>query len=372
MEFLDIVKQANEKLFNFQKDKNNNLEKNIHLDKIIFVYTPPKVGSTSLVSSIRMCAANQFCVIHLHDEIMLKVFTGIEGITINDIIAYNAFIGKSVYVIDIYRSPIERKISEYFEKLSAYHFNNSEENLNKYNVDLVIKRFNKIFPHLGSGDHYFEKYNIPIPDKFNHFKKFSLQLINGVYYLKLRLKDVNEWGTILTQILQTKIIIIEDYKTENKKLGDLYKMFLSKYKIPANYLDVIKDDKYLNYYYSQQEKLQYLNKWAMKTDSPERPYTWDEFKLYMEISLENSIYDVIQGDHYADGGCLCNRCNMKRLELFNKLLRGEKVTERINHTQLINHNQLANNNQWVEKNHDKIDFPLQTQNRKKFNINFKP
>lgn len=358
---MERLKEANYKLFNSQK------EKNLNLDKIIFVYTPPKVGSTSLVSSIRISAANQFCVIHLHDEIMLKVFTGIEGITINDIIAYNAFIGKTVFVIDIYRTPIERKISEYFEKLSAYHFNNSEENLNKYNVDLIINRFNKLFPYLGNGDHYFEKFNIPIPEKFNYSKKFSLQLINGVFYLKLRLKDASEWGNILSQILQTKIMMVEDYKTENKKLGDLYKMFLLKYKIPSNYLNYIESDKYLNYYYSPEEKNEYLEKWNKKKDKHEVHYTNDEYKLYMEISIENSIYDVIQTDHYADSGCLCNKCAMKRTELFNKLLRGEKMTER------INHNQLANNSQWIDKlNNGKIDFPLQTQNKKKFAINFGP
>jgi len=351
MDNLNIIKEANDKLFNSQK------EKNVNLDKIIFVYTPPKVGSTSLVSSIRLSAANKFCVIHLHDEIMLKVFTGIEKVSINDIIAYNAFIGKTVFVIDIYRTPIERKISEYFEKLSAYHFNNSEENLNRYNVDLVIKRFNKLFPYLGNGDHYFEKFNIPVPGKFNFNKNFSLQLINGVFYLKLRLRDFSEWGNILTKILQTRIVMIEDYKTENKKIGDLYKMFLFKYKIPSNYLDEISNDKYLNYYYSTQEKGEYINRWSIKKTNDQMPYSENEFKLYMEISLENSVYDIIQGDHYADSGCLCNKCSVKRSELFNKLLRGEKITERINHGQWTN-------------NQGKIDFPLQTQNRKKFGINF--
>lgn len=356
MDFLSSIKQANDKIFNSQK------EKNVNLDKIIFVYTPPKVGSTSLVSSIRLCAAKQFCVIHLHDEIMLKVFTGIQNVTINDIISYNAYIGRTVFVIDIYRTPVERKISEYFEKLSAYHFNNSEENLNRYNVDLVIKRFNKLFPYLGNGDHYFEKYNIPIPETFNHAKKFSLQLINGVYYLKLRLRDVSEWSKILTQVLQTKIIMIEDYKTQDKKIGDLYKMFLFKYKIPENYLNLIKDNKYLNYYFSSKEKEDYLHKWEMKKDVNQTPYSLDEFKLYMEISIENSVYDVIQGDHYADCGCLCNKCSMKRNEMFNNLLKGGPITERINHSQLVTKNDFASQG--------KIDFPLQAQNKKKFSINF--
>jgi hypothetical protein len=37
-----------------------------------------------------------------------------------------------VYVIDVYRSPIERKMSEFFEKIADMHFNTTEENLNNY------------------------------------------------------------------------------------------------------------------------------------------------------------------------------------------------------------------------------------------------
>ena len=33
-------------------------------------------------------------------------------------------LGKNVYVIDVYRSPIECKISTFFEKVGVYHFNN--------------------------------------------------------------------------------------------------------------------------------------------------------------------------------------------------------------------------------------------------------
>ncbi len=92
----------------------------------IFIYTPPKVGSTTLVSSLRISLGKSYNIIHIHDEIMLSVLTGIDGISVNNIIEYLASIGKNVYVIDIYRTPIERKMSEFFEKIAQYHFNNSE------------------------------------------------------------------------------------------------------------------------------------------------------------------------------------------------------------------------------------------------------
>ena len=82
----------------------------------IIVYCPPKVGSTTLVTSLRMSLGRLANVIHIHDEIMLGVLTGIKNITVNDIIDYIASLNtQTLYVIDVYRTPVERKISEFFD-----------------------------------------------------------------------------------------------------------------------------------------------------------------------------------------------------------------------------------------------------------------
>ena len=120
MERDDSIKNAHDKLF-----KNNN-------KNYIFIYTPPKVGSTTLVSSLRVSLGNTFNIIHIHDEVMMQVLTGIKDISINKLIEYIAFNGNNVWVIDIYRLPIERKMSEFFEKFSDLHFNNKETNVVKY------------------------------------------------------------------------------------------------------------------------------------------------------------------------------------------------------------------------------------------------
>ena len=114
--------------------------------KLIFVYTPPKVGSTSIVSSLRIFGSAMFNIVHIHDEEMLKVLGNISGVTVNEIIQFNKHLGRDVYVIDVYRSPVERKISAYFEKVGVYHFNTSDTNINTYNINKIVNRFNKIFP----------------------------------------------------------------------------------------------------------------------------------------------------------------------------------------------------------------------------------
>ena len=139
------------------------------------------MGSTSLVSSIRLFASNTYSVIHLHNENMLTMFN-IHDITVIDIIKYNKSLGKKVFVFDIYRSPIEQKISFFFEEIKQ-HFNNTEEQINNYDINLIIERFNKLFPHLGLGEHYFDKYEIEEPIQFDFIKKYSIQEVNNIKYV---------------------------------------------------------------------------------------------------------------------------------------------------------------------------------------------
>ena len=219
-----ILLKINEKL-NISKNQSNNL---------VFVYSAPKVGSTSIVSSLRIFGTNKISVIHIHDEEMLRILGDVTGITINEIILFNKHLGRDVYVIDVYRSPIERKISAFFEKIGSYHFNNKDELVNKYNVTKVINRFNNIFPHIANGDHFMDRYNIPIPDTFDYDQKYVLVKDNGINYIKLRLKDSDSWSNILTRIFGFQIVTIKDYESTNKPINDIYRRFKNVYKIPSN------------------------------------------------------------------------------------------------------------------------------------------
>lgn len=287
-------------------------------NNIIFVYTKPKVGSTSLVSSIRLFASNKFVILHLHDEEMLKVICNINqesNVTINDIIHYNRSIGKNVYVIDVYRSPIERKISAFFEKVGAYHFNNVDSKVNNYEIERVIKRFNSVFPHIATGDNFLDCYQLTNkPTKFDTHNKYIYLEENGIKYIKLRLCDSTMWSQILSKLLQSDIIVVKDYESANKEIKDLYMRFKNEYKIPRNFIDeYIQNDVYLNYYYSEVEKQQYINEWLHKsTPTMYTPFTNEEYKLYEEITIENCHLDYIQQNHYLDEGCICNSCNAKR------------------------------------------------------------
>lgn len=329
-EKLQLLKDANEKM-GICEDQT--IEKN---KNIIFVYCPPKVGSTTLVTSFRLCALNKYSVFHIHDELMLKVLCGIENVSVNEIIKYNKSLEKNVYVIDIYRSPIEHKISVFFEKIASFHFNNSEERVNTYDVNKIIKRFNKLFPFLSRSDYYREVYNIPFPETFDYEKKYLCQDVGGVKYIKLRLNDSNEWQEKLNEIFHANIKIINDYETEKKPIKDIYKQFKEHYRIPSNLFRLVEECDSLKYYYSHDERENYLNMWRSKLGECVEPFSQEQYFMYNELSFENQHIGEVQRTHYIDVGCTCTGCKRKRQIMLYKISRGESVVEVIDHNQANN------------------------------------
>ena len=321
-------------------DSINKLFSNL-TDNFIFIYTPPKVGSTTLVTSLRISLGKIYNIIHIHDETMLSVLTGINDIKINDIINYLSKKGKNVNVIDIYRTPIENKMSVFFEKISPYHFNNSETNISNYSIERISDRFNNIFPHIVTCDNYLDKYDINEPIPFHFEKKYTIQIINNIKYIKLRLCDVNLWASILTDIFKLEIVIINDYKTEDKGIGELYKKFKNNYKIPINYIENIKECKYFNYYNNEIERNRYLRHWSKEKTNEYIPYTSNEYKFYINLCLQNQYINDVQLEHYIDNGCFCKCCSLKRKELFYKAKSGEKTFDKMNHSELVNNYQLT-------------------------------
>jgi hypothetical protein len=326
----------------------NKLFNNINTNNYIFIYTPPKVGSTTLVSSLRISLGKSFNVIHIHDEVMLSVLTGINNIKINDIITYLEKLGKKIYVIDVYRTPIERKMSEFFEKISQYHFNNTEENINKYSIKRVSDRFNKLFPHLENGDHYIDRYDIQDPIPFDFNQKYTLQECRNVTYIKLRLCDSELWANILSNIFKQDIVLITDYKTTDKGIGALYSKFKAEYKLPINYFENIQNCKYFNFYYSEEERIKYLNSWIPRQCETFTPYTEQEYKFYINLCLENQYINDIQIEHYIDNGCFCIHCTNKRGEIYFKAKNGTKYFDKIIHSEIINKVNLTRNKKLIE------------------------
>ena len=111
----------------------------------------------------------------------------------------------------------------------------------------------------------------------------------------------------------------------------LYNLFKSSYKIPKNLLDEQMNDTYLKYYYSDTEKQNYYNEWLNKSSASRNSYTFEQYKLYEELTIENSYIDIIQLHHYFDEGCICKACSIKRYNTKVNILKGYDVKDRIIH-----------------------------------------
>jgi hypothetical protein len=194
-----------------------------------------------------------------------------------------------------------------------------------------------LFPHLANGDHYFDKYDIANPTHFDFDKKYTIQILNNIKYIKLRLDDSKLWSNILSSIFNQEIFLINDYQTTDKGIGDLYKRFKDEYKIPANYLELVKDCKYFKFYFSDEERKQYIKKWESKIQTSFTiSYTSDEYKFYVNLYLENQYINDIQTEHYIDNGCLCVYCSKMRKNIFNRAKNGETNFEKIIHQDAVN------------------------------------
>ena len=298
---------------------------------IIFVYCPPKVGSTSLVSSIRLFANEKFNVLHLHNEQILKFLYDID-VSINDIIKYNSYLGKNIFVFDIYRNPIEKKISIFFEKLESLHFNSNSEMIETYPIEKLISRFNSIFPYLGENDYFRNEYTIACPEKFDFDKKFLLVEKQKIKYIKLRLSDSSHyWSSILNTLLGIELKIIRDYETKEKRSKDIFQKFIENYKIPENLFELIKQDEQTTYYMNESDRTSYFNEWRKKTTSSFNYYTNKQYDFYLKISSENQNRSEVHADHYIDNGCICNSCFEKRFRLRDSVRNGETKPNKIRH-----------------------------------------
>tara|TARA_Y200000002_G_scaffold349835_1_gene326750 strand:+ start:7795 stop:9294 length:1500 start_codon:yes stop_codon:yes gene_type:complete len=292
-------------------------------EKVIFVYCPPRVGSTSLVSTLRLSGGHIYKVLHIHDEQMLKYVGNIHNVKVNDIIQYNASLGREVFVIDIFREPLERKMSEFFGKLASYHFNADVPTLERYDLERIIKRFNNVFPYIGEEDHFLEQYNLPQDiDKINGFDgKNDIIFLKqkNITFLKLRIRDFDKWKELLEPILDIKITPIKDNARSNLDLSDLYKKFKENYKIPINFIQMISESKCFKFYLSPDERENYLKELFPQMAEFHHPFSLSEYNAYTDISSENQRKVDIETDHYFDEGCQCDYCCKMREITINRI-----------------------------------------------------
>jgi hypothetical protein len=226
----------------------------------VFVYCGGKCGSSTLYNTF---GKNGFSPIKIHDNNNYQaVFKQKDSIF--DLINYSSK-NKIVYIIDSYRTPIERKISSFFENISIHL-----PNYNNLSIDEIVMFFNNNFiNHLEeyhSINEVLKHYNIPLWKCFDFKNKYNIIKKDNIIFIKILFKDIQNWNKILSEIFNKKIIIYENNLTSNKSINDLYIKFKKKYKVPVSYIEnILKNDKEFKIFNTPDEQIEYINNWLKKS-----------------------------------------------------------------------------------------------------------
>ena len=134
----------------------------------IFVYCGGKCGSLTLHNTF---LNNNYRTIHLHSNSYYKeVLNNKEDIY--KIIDLSSKHKEKIYIIDSYRTPIERKISSFFQNIKLYL-----PNYKIISIEELIKFFNKNLLYNIEEYHSINEvllhYNIPLWENFDFLKRLK-------------------------------------------------------------------------------------------------------------------------------------------------------------------------------------------------------
>ena len=215
----------------------------------VFIFCGGKCGGVTLSRTMEQSG---YRVCHLHKfNGKGRYKSNIDITNVYDIIEQSCKTFKKVYFIDAYRTPIERKISSFFQNIQVRC-----PNYDSLSVSELITKFNTRF--LEKLDNYHPMnmllayYKLPAITSFDFSKQYNVIKHGNKVFVKLLFKDINNWGARLSDIL-------------NKPIGTIYSKFLRRYKVPASYLNVILSDPTFKIYNSAQDQAEYHDKWTLKS-----------------------------------------------------------------------------------------------------------
>ena len=243
----------------------------------VFVYCGGKCGSTTLQTTFEK---NGYRPIHIHRNkqfhtVNLKNYQKTNPLQRSkypiqngnllfssfDVIRYNKQCKNHIYVIDSYRTPIERKISSFFQNIEGHI-----PNYKFISVEKLIEIFNKTFIYeieeYHSIDEVFDYFGLPKFITFDFEKKYNVVQTKKITFIKIRFSEIDQWGPILSEIFGKTIKIHSDNLTEDKPIYDLYIEFKLKYRVPEKYLrEFLLKDENFKIYNSEEEQSKYIEKW---------------------------------------------------------------------------------------------------------------
>lgn len=228
-------------------------------NKKVFIYCSGKCGSCTLEKTFKN---NGYNTLRLHNNEEFKKTHNVN-FNIYKVLKNNSY-DKKIYIIDSYRTPIERKISSFFQNIEKH-----VPDHNLIDIDSLINIFNNKYLNTIEEYHSINEvmshFNIPLFKEFDFEKKYNKYQYNNIIFIKLRFNEINSWSNILSNIFDKKVIMHNDNLSNTKETIDIYNKFKEKYKVPLSYLFNLDKDKEFKVYTTQDEKINYLKYWMKKS-----------------------------------------------------------------------------------------------------------
>jgi len=241
----------------------------------ILVFTMAKVGSLSVYQSLKMCSTAPVFHIHTLDE--TEIVNGIQKCYAHGVFPDSrspvSLLNKSVIqkgrpfkVISLFRNPIERNISAFFDAfeihmgMSASRYQGNIQTLEdafytKVNQQYAIHWYDRHFKN-GIGVDVFD-----IP--FDTQKKYKI-LKNDqceILLMDSRLTDENK-ETVIADFCNLKTFELKNVNvTAQLKHAGLYKRFKSHIRFRESYLSEQLDSRYFNHFFSGDDKQKLIEIW---------------------------------------------------------------------------------------------------------------
>lgn len=183
-----------------------------------------------------------------------------------------------IYIFNVYRDIIERKISSFFQNLEFHMKMSKEDIVKKYkndkNIDFIIERFNNMVYLLEEYNSYEQwehlDFDVYKNGCFNKTKGVLVHQNENVIFVILAFSKIKKWKNIIDSELNNKKFIDLDISHSNnskkKWYCEIYKQFNKKINIPHTTLDKIfeKHKKSIEFFMTDKEILDMKKKWYKK------------------------------------------------------------------------------------------------------------
>jgi len=221
----------------------------------IICFTGGKCGSSTLRQTFN---SNGFKSIKTHGKPCFISQFKYDGLM--DLINRSSA-NKKLYLIDSYRTPIERKISSFFHGIKARIPDYKNRKIN----DLIDIFNEKYLNHLEIShpiNNLMAEYGVEPFDKFDFKKRYVIKEKGNLVFIKILFSDIKDWNKILSNIFNKNIKIYSANLGKRKEYSSEYKEFKKIYKIPVSYINnTLKNDKEFKIFNTPKEQDIYINKW---------------------------------------------------------------------------------------------------------------